>query len=69
MENLIGDYVATKDVPAQMGCSAFIIPKGAIIAVKQYDKSNRNIIVEAGPRLIDWMHINFLNSFEKIDND
>ena len=67
MENLKGDWVAKVDVPTQMGFSVFTIPKGAIVAVKQVDKNNRKILVEASPQFIDWMHKNFLNLFEQID--
>ena len=65
MEDLLGSSRATKDVPTWMGFTTFTIPKGAFISVKQHDKNGRKILVEAGPSLIDWKHINFLQLFEK----
>lgn len=66
LNNLLGDWRATKDVPTYMGFSAFTIPKGAIVAVKQQDNQNRKVLVVAGPSSIDWKHKNFLQLFERV---
>jgi hypothetical protein len=66
MDELLGSWQAKKDVKARMGVSVFTIPKGSIVAVTQTDKQNRNVMVEAGPRSMDWMHKSFLDNFEQV---
>jgi len=66
LNDLLGDWQATSNVPTYMGFSAFTIPKGAIVAVKQQDSKNRKVLVEAGPSSIDWKHKNFLQLFERV---
>lgn len=41
MNNLLGDWQATKDVPTYMGFSVFTIPRGAIISVSRYDSRGK----------------------------
>jgi hypothetical protein len=48
------------DTPTRMGISVFTLPAGAIVAVKQIDHRNNKVLVEAGPRTVDWMHESWL---------
>lgn len=64
--DLLGDWQATKDIRTIMGGAAFTIPKGAIVAVVQIDNTFNKVLIEAGPRMVDWKHPTFLQSFEVV---
>ena len=66
MEIVCGSWKARKDVRCRMGVSAFTIPKNAIVTVKRFDQEHRKILVEAGPRTVDWMPLSFINDFDAV---
>jgi hypothetical protein len=66
LNELLGDWKATKDVQTRMGLTAFTIPERAIVSVTQVDEKTQKVLVQAGPRLIDWKSKFFLSDFEPI---
>lgn len=66
LNELLGDWKATKDVPTKMGVTAFTIPERAIVSVTQVDETNQKVLVQAGPTMIDWKSKYFLNDFEPV---
>ena len=66
LNDLLGDWKATKDVQTRMGVTTFTIPKRAIVSVTQVDEGNQKVLVQAGPAMIDWKSNYFLNDFEPV---
>ncbi len=66
MNDLLGDWKATKDVQTRMGVTVFTIPERAIVSVTQIDEQNQKVLVQAGPAMIDWKSKYFLNDFEPV---
>lgn len=66
LNDLLGDWKATKDVQTRMGVTAFTIPERAIVSVTQVDEAYQKVLVQAGPAMIDWKSKYFLNDFEPV---
>jgi len=57
-------YQLKEDRYFRCGITSFLLPKGAIIKVTQWDATNRKVLVDFGGRLCDWYHISILDEFE-----
>lgn len=66
LNDLLGDWKATRDVQTRMGVTAFTIPERAIVSVTQVDDANQKVLVQAGPAMTDWKSKHFLNDFESV---
>lgn len=66
MNDLLGDWKATKDVTTRMVVTVFTIPERAIVSVTQIDKATKKVLVQAGPSRADWKSQSFLDDFEQV---
>jgi len=62
LTDVLGRWVMTKDTMTRMSNSAFTLPAGVEVYVRQIDREHRKVLVDTGSSSIDWMHWSWLRN-------
>ena len=67
LSDTLGTWISKKDLTMRTGTTVFTLPQGRTIKVSQVDNKTNKVLIDAGSRCIDWVHVTTLQNFEKID--